>query len=301
MPRILVTGLNPAWQKVLEFQELKTGQVNRAESCREFGSGKGLNVALVLRGLGHQVSLVQVLGGINGGRLKAYCREQCIESVNVEVGSETRVCSTVIDRVTGQVTELIEPFSVTPEERVFQRLLSALEGTSGWDALIMSGTVPTGVEPQVYLEMARRVKAALVVLDLVRELTPDLLAEAHFLKINAQESEQLQKRGLRHPITLITDGPRTARLLDSRDGEVRETRYQLPALRGVRNPIGAGDTVTAWLTHELLSGKPVSKAFREALAAGSASCLTLMPGEYDEATRQEIAGRIEVVQLPAAH
>ncbi len=296
MPKILVTGLNPAWQKALEFKELKPGQVNRASSCREFGSGKGLNVALVLRALGHQVSLVQVLGGSNGERLKAYCRERGIESLDVEVRSETRVCSTLIDSATGQVTELIEPFTVSLEERVLEQLLAAVEATSGWDALVMSGTAPTGLEPHVYLEIARRVRAPLVVLDVVRELTSELLAEAHFLKINAHEFEEIQKRGLRHPTALITDGPRAARLLEEQEGEVQETRYGLPPLRGVRNPIGAGDTVTAWLTHGLLAGEPVGKAFREALAAGSASCLNLMPGEYDEAKRREIAARIEMVE-----
>ncbi len=297
MSKILVTGLNPAWQKVMEFKELRPGQVNRADTCREFGSGKGLNAALVLRGLGHQVSLVQVLGGINGERLRAHCREQRVESVDVEVRSETRVCSTLIDRAAEQVTELIEPFTVAPDERVLDRLLGALDATSRWDALVMSGTAPTGVERHVYLEIARRVKARLVVLDVVRELTPDLLAQAHFVKINAHEFEEMAKRGLSHPITLITDGPRPARLIENRAGEVRGALYRLPPLRGVRNPIGAGDTVTAWLAHELLRGKPVREAFRQALAAGSASCLSLMPGEYDEAIRQEIADRIEMAEL----
>jgi fructose-1-phosphate kinase PfkB-like protein len=294
MPRILVTGLNPAWQKVLQFQELKPGQVNRSESCREFGSGKGLNVSLVLGALGHQVSLLQVLGGINGGRLKRYCQERGIDSLDVEVKGETRVCSTLLDRATGQVTELIEPFAVEPEERVLERLLASVGRTTVWDALVVSGTAPTGLEPHVYLEIARRVQAPLVVLDVVRELTPALLAEAHFVKINAHEFAELQKRGLSHPMTLITDGPRNARLLENRTGKARETLYRLPVLSGVRNPIGAGDTVTAWLTHELLQGEPVAEAFRQALAAGSASCLSLIPGDYDEAKRQQIAREISV-------
>ncbi|MFB3904653.1 MAG: 1-phosphofructokinase family hexose kinase [Acidobacteriota bacterium] len=294
MAKILVTGLNPAWQKVLEFEELKAGHVNRALSSTELGSGKGLNVGLVLGRLGHEVSLVQVLGGINGARLKAYCRERRIESVDIDVRCETRVCSTLIDWATGQVTELIEPFSVVAEERVKERLLNALKAGSGWDALIMSGSAPAGLEPGVYLEIARQAQAPLVVLDVVRELTSELLTQAHVLKINAHEQQELKRRGVTHPLILVTDGPRTARLFDRRTGSMQETWYRLPALSGVRNPIGAGDTVTAWLTHELLRGKPVTDAFRQALAAGSASCLTLLPGEYDEGKRQEIAAQIEV-------
>jgi len=293
--------LNPAWQKVMELEQLKPGQVNRADSCREFGSGKGLNAAFVLRGLGHQVSLVQVLGGINGKRLRTYCRERGIDSVDIEVRSETRVCSTLIDKATEQVTELIEPFAVEPEEHVEDQILRALEATPGWDALVMSGTAPTGLEPGIYVKIARQLKAPLVIIDVVRELTPELLAVAHLVKINAHEFEQFRGRGLKHPTTLVTDGPRAARLLEDRDGKRREILYRLPILHGVRNPIGAGDTVTAWLTHELLAGRPVTEAFREALAAGSASCLSLMAGEYDEVKRREIAAGIEMVQLTTDH
>lgn len=295
MSKILVTGLNPAWQKVLEFEKLKPGQINRAYSRHEFGSGKGLNAALVLRGLGHQVTLVQVVGGTNGERLKTFCRDQRINMLNIEVESETRVCSTLLDNSTGEVTELIEPFSVSEQQRVEERILAGLGAGSEWDAVVMSGTAPTGVEPGIYLEIARRVRVRMVVLDVVRELSPELLAAAHLVKINAHEFEQLRARGLKHPMTLLTDGPRAARLLDERGGRLQETVYRLPALEGIRNPIGAGDTVTAWLTHGLLVGQPVTEAFRNALAAGSASCLSLMAGQYDEATRREIAGKIEVV------
>lgn len=294
MSKILVTGLNPAWQKVLEFETLRPGRVNRAASFREFGSGKGQNVAIVLRRLGHEVALVQVVGGVNGERLEAYCREAGVRPLGVRVSSETRVCSTLIDRTTNQVTEVIEPFSVSAQEHVVEQVLEAVGRESTCDALVMSGTAPAGVDPEIYLQIARRVKAPLVVLDVVRELSPGLLAEVHLLKINADEFAELESRGLRHSLTLITDGPRRARVLERRGGAMRETAFKLPELHHVRNPIGAGDTVTAYLTHELLAGKPVVEAFREALAAGSASCLRLMPGEYDEEIRKALAAGIKV-------
>jgi len=295
MPKILVTGLNPAWQKVLEFEALRPGSVNRASSCREFGSGKGQNVAIVLRRLGHDVSLVQIDGGVNGQRLRDYCQEARVQTLDVRVRSETRVCSTLIDRGSGRVTEVIEPFAVSTDEHVLERVLEAVGRQASHDALVMSGTAPAGIASEVYLEVARRVKAPLVVLDVVRELSPELLAEVQYLKLNADEFAQLESRGLSHPVTLITDGPRPARLLERRGGDLRETVFKLPELRGVRNPIGAGDTVTAYLTHELLSGKPLVEAFREALAAGSASCLNLMPGEYDEETKKALAAAIVVM------
>jgi fructose-1-phosphate kinase PfkB-like protein len=57
--------------------------------------------------------------------------------------------------------------------------------------------------------------------------------------------------------------------------------------------MGAGDTVTAGLAHHLLAGRSSADAFRNALAMGSASCLTLFPGEFHETSRQLILSQIQ--------
>jgi len=301
MSRILVTGLNPAWQKVLEFDALTPGKVNRASSCREYGSGKGLNAAMVLRRLGHDVSLLQVVGGVNGHRLCEFSERSGIQVLNVRVDRETRVCSTLLDRQSATVTELIEPFAVDPEERVTQRLLELLPVSAHWDALVIMGTAPAGVGPGIYLQIARRVRASLLVVDVVREMDEDLLQTANVIKINAGEFQQLVDRGidwkgdrLRWPTALVTDGGEPALLVENRGGVIRQTRFRLPPLVQVYNPIGAGDTVTACLTHGLLEGLSLEDACRAALAAGSASCLRLLPGDYDPQIQQRLAAAIEV-------
>jgi fructose-1-phosphate kinase PfkB-like protein len=303
MATILLTGLNPAWQKILEFGQLIPGQVNRALSLREFGSGKGLNAALVLARLGHRVSLLQIAGGTNGRRHEEYCRSLGVQPLSVNVRSETRVCSTLLERETGRATELIEPFSVG-DDGTLERILETLPGPARCDALVMCGTAPAGVDTSVYLEIRRRVTAPLVVLDVAREVSRELLSEVDFLKVNAYEMAELEKRGLdlsgrqdRNPVVLVTDGPRVARMLRVGDRLGHETFFRIPELTRVRNPIGAGDTVTAYLTHALLAGMPAQEACREALAAGSASCLTVRPGDYDEETRQAIAAAI-VMKTP---
>lgn len=305
MARILVTGLNPAWQKILEFEALAPGQVNRALALHEFGSGKGLNAALVLRRLGHEVSLLQIVGGINGRRHEQYCREVGVTPLCVQVAAETRVCSTLVDRASGQATELIEPFAVLPEERVVERLLDLVgppaQRGQPPDALLMSGTAPAGVDLGVYLRIAQKAAARLVVLDVIREVTADLLAAVDFIKINAAEYRQLESRGLaccepsvKTPVFFITDGPRPARMIRRLDASVQVKSFRLPSLTDLVNPIGAGDTVAGYLTHALLAGQTPENAFREALAAGSASCLKLHPGDYDEAVREKIAEGIVV-------
>ena len=85
MAPILVVGLNPAWQKILEFEVLEPGEVNRARSLVQLASGKGMNAAKVLRRLGHEVHLLQVLGGSNGQRCLEGCMSLGIRSLHAWV------------------------------------------------------------------------------------------------------------------------------------------------------------------------------------------------------------------------
>jgi 1-phosphofructokinase len=303
MARILVTGLNPAWQKTLEFESLRWGHVNRAAVCHEFGAGKGLNTAKVLSRFGHEAWLLQVIGGINGQRFDAWGRREGIRTLNVEVRAETRVCTTVIDKTTGEVTELIEPFVAAPEEDAMQRALEMIpSGPAFFDALLFCGTVPAGMTPSLYLNILRRTQAPFSVLDSFKDLPEGLLNEVTCLKINRHEFEELKKtepdwtaRQERVPPILLTDGPRPARFLRKERGKFLEHTFLLPRLEKVRNPIGAGDTVTAAFTHFVLSGVPMPEAFRQALAVGSASCLTMEPGEFREEERRKILEGIQTV------
>ena len=298
--KVLVVGMNPAWQITLEFANFHWGQVNCAEVRHEFVAGKGQNVAKVLSRFGHEAWLLQVIGGANGQRLEERLRREGVHLLNVSVAAETRVCSTIIEKASGQVTELVEPFLVGPEEDAMRRALELVPSNSGsFDAVIYCGTVPDGMNPSLYLEIQRRVNPAFSVLDSFREIPRELLGAVSCLKINVQEFEELEKsdpgwagRLDKLPAILLTDGPRAARLLENDKGNRQEWRFHLPRLENLRNPIGAGDTVTAAFAHYFFSGMPVPEAFRQALAVGSASCLTLLPGEYRDEDRRRILGDI---------
>lgn len=300
MAKVLVVGMNPAWQITLEFTGFHWGQVNCAEARHEFVAGKGQNVAKVLSRFGHEAWLLQVIGGANGERVEEGLYREGVHLLNVRVAAESRVCSTIIEKAPRQVTELVEPFLVGPEEDAMRRALELIPPKPGsFDAVIYCGTVPDGMNPSLYLEIQRRVNPAFSVLDSFREIPRELLGAVSCLKINLQEFEELEKsdpgwagRLDRMPAILLTDGPRPARLLADEEGKRQEWRFYLPRLENLQNPIGAGDTVTAAFAHFVLSGTPVPEAFRQALAVGSASCLTLVPGEYREEDRRRILEEI---------
>lgn len=302
MAKVLVVGMNPAWQITLEFESFHWGHVNKAVARHEFVAGKGQNVARVLSRFGHEAWLLQVVGGAYGQRLEEQLRREGVQLLNVRVAAETRVCSTIIDRASKQVTELVEPFVVGPEEDALRRALELIPSKPGsFDAVLYCGTVPAGMNPSLYLEIQRRVNPAFSVLDSFREIPRELLREVNCVKINVQEYEELENsdpgwesRLDKVPAILLTDGPRAARLLANEEGKRHEWRFHLPVLESLQNPIGAGDTVTAVFAHFVLSGTQLPEAFRQALAAGSASCRTLLPGVYREEDRRKILEEIRV-------
>ena len=301
LAKVLVIGMNPAWQITLEFQRFQWGQANCAAASHEFVAGKGQNVAKVLSRFGHETWLLQVIGGAYGRRVEEKLRREGVNLLNVRVAAESRVCTTIIDKASGEVTELVEPFQVGPEENAMQRALELIPVTPGsFDAVIHCGTVPAGMNPSLYLEVQRRVNPVFSVLDAFREIPRELLRTVSCLRINLDELEELEKLDPgwecqldRVPAILLTDGPRAARLRVVEDGKMKEYHFHLPQLENLKNPIGAGDTVTASVAHFFLSGMSLPEAFRQALAVGSASCLTLVPGEYRDEDRERILEEIQ--------
>ena len=129
MKTIFVMGANPAWQKTLVFQNLKTGAVNRAVSMEVYPAGKGVNVCRAAACFGTaETRLFQFAGGATGQRLCAALDELGIRHETVETRHETRTCVTCLDCAEGSMTELIEPsgaVSETEAEKFLQILKAA--------------------------------------------------------------------------------------------------------------------------------------------------------------------------------
>lgn len=274
-----MVGLNPAWQKVMAFPHFRAGEVNRAESLMQLASGKGINSAKVLRRLGHEVHLLQVLGGAQGERCLAGCKALEIHSLHAWVEEETRQCTTMVDLSLGEATEIIEPFAVRTAG-ADAALWKALPADShAYDALLLSGTIPSGLPADLFHRLLDRFRPKVSMLDAYQSVDRPLLHKTDVVKVNRREFavlEPLVREG--GPLFLVTDGPEEAAVI--RDGETL-ARIAVSRLERVLNPIGAGDTVSAGTLHFLLEGLEPSEAFRRGLAMGSASCLNLEPAGFD--------------------
>ena len=305
LPRILVCGPNPSWQKTLVFDEFRPCEVNRAKErdCR--ASGKGINFARAVRtwGTAHP-AVYQFAGGINGQKLNAWLRQEGIESVSREIVGETRCCTTVLCRKNACMTELIEPSpSVTPDdvEYLKNQIISALPDA---DALALGGTLPDGPLDGFYAALAKEAVRLdkPVLMDSVAHFDETLAAGVRHLKINS--GELLTVTGASDPeaaalallnrfplqCAAITDGPDKAFI--AWQGMIHH--ISIPPISGVCNPLGAGDVCSGVMISDILAGASPVEAFTAGLAAACASCLTQYAADFDRAEALRIKNEMRV-------
>ena len=106
---ILVAGLTPAWQQIVLLDRLRIGEVNRAREVHWCASGKLLNVGLALTQLGANVRALSLVGsGAAGVATRQDMTEQGVDVRWIESIARQRVCTTLLDRESGQTTEIVE-------------------------------------------------------------------------------------------------------------------------------------------------------------------------------------------------
>ena len=280
MKTIFVMGANPAWQKTLVFSALKTGEVNRAVSMEVYPAGKGVNVCRAAACFGTaETRLFQFAGGATGQRLCAALDELGIRHETVETRHETRTCVTCLDCAEGSMTELIEPsgaVSETEAEKFLQILKAHICEAS---VLVISGSLPDGTDPLLYRRAAEIAVAAgvPVIADAVKGIEAVLeLPGRIILKVNREEffkitgcseiksAHRMAAERWKNVSFAVTNGPDTATFS------------------------GGGDTATAVFASCLLDGMAEAEAFRVALSAASANCLSARAGEFDPAEQRKI-------------
>jgi fructose-1-phosphate kinase PfkB-like protein len=305
---IIVLGLNPAWQKILLFPELITGEINRASSVSYSPAGKGINFAKAAKAWGwRDITVGQFIGGVTGENIIRELKGRKIKDISVKITAPTRVCTTCICEKSGETTELIEPAGQVSSLAVKALKKALMDKLSCFSGISLCGTYPKGVGSDFYADItaAARKKGIPVMLDGFAGIRETLEQGFEILKVNMSEfgvitgEKNIYKsaksffRKYDVNMVAITAGRSNSYLFDKNGGAYE---YSLPLISGIVNPIGAGDTVSAVLFCEILNGTQPHEAFRLALGAGTASCLSLFPAEFKIEQARKIADKIKCVK-----
>ena len=256
--------------------------MNRAIQTIEGIAGKSVNVAKVLRSLGEEVIATGFAGGKRGNQLLANLKSQGANADFVTVPTETRQCTTIIDRGADTITELVEESQPVPAS-AYEELKRAIERSiTDCTAVVMSGTITPGGPTDLYAwctERANTAGAISVVDAQGAALLEALKAKPGLIKPNRTELaatvnrelrddaavlaaiRELHARGARHIV--ITAGKDPILAFDG----VHPWRIISPQIKPM-NPIGSGDSFTAGLVWRLVHGDHLGEACRWGAAAG---------------------------------
>ncbi|MFB4422878.1 1-phosphofructokinase family hexose kinase [Streptomyces sp. QL37] len=309
---ILTVTLNTALDLTYAVPALAPHTSHRVDEVTERPGGKGVNVARVLSALGHDTVVTGFAGGATGAVLRELLGALPHRPTDalVPVAGNTRRTLAVVDRSSGDTTQLNEPGPHIGAGEWAAFLGTFGELLPGAAAVALCGSLPPGIHVGAYAELVRLARAAgvPVLLDTDGEpLRRGIAARPDLVKPNADELARLT--GAREPLRATRDarrrGAHSVVASLGADGLLAVTpdgvwRAAPPtAVRG--NPTGAGDSAVAGLLSALAEGLGWRDRLTRAVALSTATVLAPAAGEFDRAAYEDLMTRVAVEQhAPAA-
>ncbi|SDD14718.1 1-phosphofructokinase family hexose kinase [Paraburkholderia lycopersici] len=292
MVEIVTLTLNPAVDVSTAVECVVDTHKLRCDAARRYPGGGGINVARVIQRLdGRQASCLALYlaGGASGSQLEQMLSAERVPSRRLRIAGETRENFSVTERATGREFRFVLPGpQVSADE--WSDVLAAFDTlTPAPRYLVLSGSLPPGLPPTAYADLARRAsqRGVRVVLDTSGPpLALALDAGVYLVKPSLGELAALAEKPLadeaawlaaarrlvaekRAQIVALTLGERGALLVST--GET----IRVPALPvRVSGATGAGDSFLAGLLVALRRGDALRDAARLAQAAAAAALLS---------------------------
>jgi 1-phosphofructokinase/tagatose 6-phosphate kinase len=322
---ILTVTLNTAVDKTLAVPNFRLGRRHRTVEQTTMPGGKGVNVARVLKLLGHPVIATGLAGGPTGTRIVEQLTQLNVLCDFVRIREESRTNTAVIDPTTGEQTEINERGPAVSEAEIelfAEKLLYLAQGATH---CVFAGSLPRQVDVDVYARMIpelRRLGVTTVIDTDGDPLRRAVRAEPDIISPNVLEAEELVGHefndeedhaiavremvglGAREAIMTAPDGCYAAMATGEKGGggHAGSTLYRVrgPALEA-RAAVGSGDAFLAGFVAARYLGRPVTECLAYGVAAGAESTQHLGAGIVDPGRVQRMLDEISVERpvLPA--
>lgn len=299
MALIYTVTFNPSLDYIIRVDDFRIGEVNRTSYEKILPGGKGINVSIVLKNLGHESTALGFAAGFTGREIERRLAEYGVKPdfIPLEEGFSrinVKMKSKEESEINGQGPKITEA--------AIEALFEKLDAMNGDDILVISGSIPNTLPSDMYERILARYqeKKIPVVVDATRDLLTRVLKFHPFLikpnnhelgeifgvELKTQEevipyAKKLQETGARN--VLISMAGEGAVFISEKGDELRSG-----APKGkVVNSVGAGDSMVAgFLAGYLETSGDYRTAFRMGLSAGSSSAFS-----------EELATRKEVEEL----
>ncbi len=191
---IITVTLNAAIDKSLSVPNFRLGRRHRTVEQRTMAGGKGVNIARTLKTLGQPVIATGFAGGATGTHIVEQLTEESILNDFVRIREESRTNTSVLDPTTGEQTEINERGPAVSEHEVELFRDKLLYLARGAAIVVFAGSLPRGVEPDIYAVLIRELERTGVttVIDTDGEpLRQAVRAEPDVVSPNVIEAEEL--------------------------------------------------------------------------------------------------------------
>ncbi len=311
---IITVTLNAALDKTLEVPNFTPGRRHRTVDQKTMPGGKGVNIARAIKRLGQPVIATGLAGGATGTRIVEALTDESILNAFVRIRDESRTNTAVLDPTTSMHTEINERGpAVSPQElELFRdKLLYLAQGAS---MCVFAGSLPRGVEPDVYGELIKEVRklGVTTMVDTEGEaLRFAVKAEPDVCSPNEIEAEELvghefndvadrteavveiAKIGAREAIMTVPDGC-YARVLEDTVPALHRVRVEE---QEARSTIGSGDAFLAGYVAARYMGQTPVDCLRFGVACGAESTQHFGAGIIDPARVDRLLNEVHAEQL----
>lgn len=307
---ITTVTLNVAIDKAYVVDTLDKGHVMRVLKCTNTAGGKGLNVAKVAKLCGEEVLATGFVGGHAGAYVEDMLNAISVPNDFVHTANETRSCINIL-AADGSSTEFLEPGAPVTGKDVaeFLEKFASLVKTS--DVLTISGSVPKGVDTDIYGKMIDLAKAQgkPILLDTSGELLKEgIWACPTMIKPNDDEIEallgvpvtnkeeilagakKLHEMGIAYVVvSLGADGA----MVVCREGVFHGRPPKIETV----NTVGCGDSMLASFAVGFARGYTIEESLKFAVAVSAANALTMATGHFEKEDMEAIYPKVVVERV----
>ena len=285
--------LNPSIDFIVRVKDFQLGETNRAYEDNFFAGGKGIMVSKLLKNVKTDCVNLGFLGGFTGTFIEQNLKKLNILSDFVTVNENTRVN---VKLKTETETEInCQGPKISDSEK--EEFLDKIRKIKSDDFVILSGSVPSNLGNDFYITIIEILNKNGVkfTLDSSGETFSKSLKYKPFLiKPNKDELKEYARREFKNnqeivnyvrenlvdkaEHVIISLGGEGALYIDKKFSLFA---YPLRVKENVVNTVGAGDSVVAGFVNYMLKHNDVDRAFRFAVACGTATSFSEDIGELN--------------------
>ena len=300
---IYTVTFNPSIDYIVRLEQFTPGEINRVNYEQILPGGKGINVSIVLKNLGHDSTALGFLAGFTGvamqhmlhtfGVTDDFVRlDDGFSRINVKIKAERET------EINGQGPVITEE----AQRALFEKLDRLTHG----DTLVLAGSIPNTLPDDMYERIMEHLagRGIRIVVDATKNLLRRVLKYRPFLiKPNNHELGEMFGIELKtdddiifHAKKLQEEGATNVLISMAGDGAILLTSegvfYRSAAPKGTLvNSVGAGDSMVAgFLAGFMESDGDYERAFYMGVATGSASAFS-----ENLATREEALALLKTI------